>query len=241
MKNKNSPGRISRKSLTHGKVNFDQSRATWNVFKVMAELVEGYERLDSIEPAVSIFGSARLNSQSKYCIYAQDIANKLSKKGFSIITGGGEGIMAAANKGASEGKGSSVGLNIHLPAEQTPNIHQDISLHYRYFFTRKSMFVRHSMAYIVMPGGFGTLDELFDITTLIQTEKKPHMPIVLFDSKFWNGLIHWIKETLISKKLIEKKDCDLFLVSDDADEVVNIIKNKHDANLKINKESEFVF
>ncbi len=230
-------------ATTYGNVHFDQSRATWNIMKIMSELVESYERLDPIQPAISLFGSARLSSNSKHFKNAEKIAEKLSEEGFSIITGGGHGIMAAGNIGASKGKGLSVGLNINLPFEQTPNQHQDISLNYRYFFTRKATFVKHSLAYVVMPGGFGTLDELFDIATLVQTKKKPHMPIILFDSSFWKGLIEWIKTRLVDEGVISPNDPELLIVTDSVDEVVKIIKKRHQENLDQDKgkKSEFVF
>lgn len=227
---------------TYGNVNFDRSRATWNIFKIMSELVEGHERLDDIQPAVSIFGSARLSNESPHIKDAEEIAIRLSKKGFSIMTGGGHGIMEAGNIGGSKGQGLSIGLNIHLPFEQIPNQHQDVSLHYRYFFTRKAMFVKHSMAYVVMPGGFGTLDELFDIVTLIQTKKKRGMPIILFNTDFWGGLINWIRDTLVSEGVISKTDIELLTVTNSVDEVIEIISNYYEQNQHkyINK-SEFIF
>ncbi len=156
----------------NGEVSFDRAKETWNIMKITSELVEGYERLDKITPAISIFGSARIKSDNKYYKETEALAEKLSNHGFAVITGGGPGIMEAGNKGAYQGCSASIGLNITLPHEQRPNQYQDIDLLYRYFFTRKAMFIKHSMAYIVMPGGFGTLDELFDTTTLIQTKKK---------------------------------------------------------------------
>ncbi|MFZ9035258.1 MAG: TIGR00730 family Rossman fold protein [Francisellaceae bacterium] len=214
----------------YGDVTFDKAKETWNVFKIMSELVEGYERLDQIQPAVSIFGSARLPPQSHHYRDAEHIAQRLSEAGFSIITGGGGGIMAAGNIGASYGESLSVGLNISLPHEQTPNQSQDISLHYRYFFTRKAMFVKHSMAYVVMPGGFGTLDEMFDISTLVQTGKKRHMPIILFNTKYWGGLIDWIKDQMLGEGLINEEDLKLLILTDSIDEVVDIIKCHHEKN-----------
>lgn len=228
---------------TYGHVHFDQGRATWNVMKIMSELVEGYERLDAIQPAVSIFGSARLSTDSVYFKKAETIAQKLSQQGFSIMTGGGHGIMAAGNIGASKGAGLSIGLNIHLPFEQVPNQHQDIPLHYRYFFTRKAMFVKHSMAYVVMPGGFGTLDELFDIATLVQTKKKPYMPIILFSRKFWGPLVNWVKNSLVSEGVISPNDPELLILTDSVDEVVETIKTQYQKNMAQGKDqkSEFVF
>uniref|UniRef100_UPI000E6582F2 LOG family protein n=1 Tax=Facilibium subflavum TaxID=2219058 RepID=UPI000E6582F2 len=208
----------------------------------MSELVEGYERLDCIQPAVSIFGSARLSPKSEHYMNAEAIAHKLSDNGFTVITGGGHGIMAAGNIGASKGEGLSVGLNIHLPFEQIPNQHQDISLDYRYFFTRKAMFVKHSIAYVVMPGGFGTLDELFDITTLVQTKKKRNMPIILFNKGFWGGLIEWINTKLIDEGVISPDDPNLLTVTDSVDEVVDIIiQHKKDSDQEEGKKREFIF
>ena len=219
--------RVYSEATTHGNVSFSQPRSSWNIFKVISELVESYERLDSIQPAVSIFGSARLPSTSIHYINAEKISHKLSDKGFTVITGGGHGIMAAANIGASKGKSLSIGLNIQLPFEKTPNQHQDISLYYRYFFTRKAIFVRHSMAYIIMAGGFGTLDELFDIATLVQTKKKPNMPIILFGKKFWGGLVDWINSKLIEEKVIASSDPSMLSVTDSMEEVIDIIVKSH--------------
>ncbi|MCF6765935.1 TIGR00730 family Rossman fold protein [Thiotrichales bacterium 19S3-7] len=200
------------------------AKETWNLFKIIAELVEGHERLDHIRPAVSIFGSARLKEGNRYYQQAQEIATLLSDEGFSIITGGGPGIMQAANVGASLGSSLSVGLNIDLPFEQVSNGHQDITLRYRYFFTRKATFIKHSLAYIVMPGGFGTLDELFDIVTLIQTKKKKYMPVILVGKSYWAGLITWLKNVVAEEKTISPEDLDLLFVTDDTQEVIAQIK-----------------
>ena len=210
-----------------GEVNFDRTRASWNILKITSELVDGYERLDNIAPAVSIFGSARLKENDKYYKSAHAIAKALSNKGFAVITGGGGGIMEAANKGAIEGLSPSIGLNISLPFEQTPNSHQDISLFYRYFFTRKAMFIKHSMAYIAMPGGFGTFDELFDIATLIQTKKKAPMPIILFGKSFWGGLMEWINSTLVESGVVNKSDAELLVLVDSIEEAVDIIEQHY--------------
>ena len=223
MKNKNDRIVLS----SDGEVNFDRTRATWNIMKITSELVEGYERLDNIAPAVSIFGSARLKENDKYYKSAHAIAKALSDKGFAVISGGGGGIMEAANKGATEGLSPSIGLNISLPFEQSPNQHQDISLFYRYFFTRKAMFIKHSMAYIAMPGGFGTFDELFDIATLIQTKKKATMPIILFGKSFWGGLLEWINTTLVESGVVSKCDTKMLVLVDSVDEVVKIIEQHH--------------
>lgn len=166
-------------------MGFDKAKASWDIMKISSELVEGYERLGKITPAISIFGSARISKDDRYYKDTVELAKSLSDHGFAVITGGGPGIMEAGNKGAQQGSCSSIGLNITLPHEQRPNQYQDIFLIYRYFFTRKAMFIKHSMSYIIMPGGFGTLDELFDITTLIQTGKKVKMPIILYGKDFW--------------------------------------------------------
>lgn len=200
------------------------AKETWNLFKIIAELVEGHERLDHVRPAVSIFGSARLKEDNPYYQQAKAIAKGLSEEGFSIITGGGPGIMEAANIGASLGPSLSIGLNIDLPFEQVSNGHQDITLRYRYFFTRKATFIKHSLAYIVMPGGFGTLDELFDIITLVQTKKKKYMPIVLVGTKYWQGLIDWLANTVVPEGTISKEDLDLLFVTDDTEAVIREVK-----------------
>lgn len=202
-----------------------KSNDSWALFKIMGEFVEGYDRMAKIGPCVSIFGSARTSEDQSSFNLTVEIANKLSLQGFGIITGGGPGVMRAANKGAQEAKGISVGLNIKLPFEQHPNefIDADKSLSFDYFFVRKVMFVKYAQGFVVMPGGFGTLDELFEAITLIQTHKIKSFPIILVGTKFWGGLIDWIKETLVIEKTISKEDLDLFKVVDSADEVVFIV------------------
>ncbi|MFH2037554.1 MAG: TIGR00730 family Rossman fold protein [Candidatus Zixiibacteriota bacterium] len=197
----------------------------WSVFKIMSEFVEGFDTLRYLHPAVSIFGSSALPSDSKYYQDARDIARKLSDSGFSIITGGGPSIMEAANRGGQDGKSKSVGLNIDIPTEQVPNPYQDISLDFRYFFARKVMFVKYASAFVIMPGGFGTLDELFESLTLIQTKKIFHFPVVLFGSEFWGGLIDWIISSPIKVGTLSKKDLSIFSLTDSTDEVVRIIKD----------------
>jgi len=196
---------------------------SWAIFKIMAEFVEGYEKLSKIGPSVSIFGSARTKPEDPYYILAEEIAFKLTQNGYGVITGGGPGIMEAGNKGARRGKGTSVGLNIELPFEQHDNpwIDNDKNLEFDYFFVRKVMFVKYSQGFIVMPGGFGTLDELFEAITLIQTNKIGRFPIVLVGSKFWEGLIDWIKKTLLEQGNISEKDLKLFRVVDTADEAID--------------------
>ena len=190
----------------------------------MSEFVEGYEKLSKIGPCVSIFGSARTKPGDKYYNLSEEIAFQLTQNGFGVITGGGPGVMEAGNKGAARGKGTSVGLNIELPFEQhyNPWIDKDKNLEFDYFFVRKVMFVKYSQGFIVMPGGFGTLDELFEAITLIQTEKIGRFPIILVGSAFWGGLLDWIKTTLLSEYgNISEKDLNLFRVVDTAEEAIN--------------------
>tara|TARA_B100001142_G_C14197801_1_gene602536 strand:- start:4 stop:702 length:699 start_codon:yes stop_codon:yes gene_type:complete len=210
-----------------------QSDKTWSIFKIMSEFVEGFEKLSNIGPCVSIFGSARTKPDNKYYKYAVEIAEKLTERGYGIISGGGPGIMEAANKGAKNKKGASVGLNIDLPFEQTSNkyIDDDKNIYFNYFFVRKVMFVKYAQAFVVMPGGVGTLDELFEAITLIQTKKIQKIPIVLFGSEFWSGMLDWMKETLLEKeKTINKDDFNNFILVDDIDEAVNIVDNHYKEN-----------
>lgn len=202
------------------------TKDSWMVFKIMAEFVDGYERMAKIGPCVSIFGSARLKPESKYYEMAVEIAEKITKIGFGIITGGGPGIMEAGNKGAFNSEGKSIGLNIDLPFEQhfNPYISRLYSMNFDYFFVRKVMFVKYSQGFVVMPGGFGTLDELTEAITLIQTNKIGKFPIVLVGSEFWGGLLDWFKETLLSEGMISENDLDLYRVVDTADEAVEHIK-----------------
>ncbi|WP_294199026.1 TIGR00730 family Rossman fold protein [uncultured Chryseobacterium sp.] len=206
------------------------TKDSWMVFKVMAEFVDGYEKLAKIGPCVSIFGSARLQPDSKYYEMAVEIAEKITKIGFGIITGGGPGIMEAGNKGAFNAKGKSIGLNIDLPFEQhfNPYINRSYSMNFDYFFVRKVMFVKYSQGFVVMPGGFGTLDELTEALTLIQTNKIGKFPIVLVGSDFWSGLLDWFKATLLKEKMIHEEDLDLYRVVDTADEAVAHIKAFYD-------------
>lgn len=225
----------------NGEVTFDRAKETWNIMKITSELVEGYERLDNLTPAISIFGSARLSKENKYYRKTVELAETLSNHGFSIITGGGPGIMEAGNKGSHEGSSKSVGLNITLPHEQKPNDYQDISLIFRYFFTRKAMFIKHSMAYVVMPGGFGTMDELFDISTLVQTGKKSHMPVILFGKDFWGGLIEWIKTTMIDNKVIDESDFKILHLVDNIDETIEIIRDHYNNTYHSQEDSKIIF
>lgn len=201
---------------------------SWTMFKVISELVEGFERLSEIGPCVSIFGSARTKPEHKYYKLAVDVARLLTEEGYGIITGGGPGIMEAGNRGAHVYGGTSVGLNINLPFEQSGNkyIDYDKSLDHRYFFVRKVMFVKFAQAFVVMPGGFGTLDELFEVITLIQTKKITPVPVILVGTAYWKGLLDWVKTTMLEKeKNVSPKDLDLIPLVDSPEEVVKIIRD----------------
>jgi uncharacterized protein (TIGR00730 family) len=204
--------------------NNDFSRETWRIFRIMAEFVEGFGELSKLGPAVSIFGSARSKPDNPYYQLAQHTAAALAKAGFAVITGGGGGIMEAANKGAMEAGGKSIGLNIDLPEEQKPNKYQNLSLSFRYFFARKMMFNKYAQAFVILPGGFGTMDEFFESLTLIQTHKSTRFPVILMGSGFWTGLIHWIENIMLKAGNISPKDLSLFSVTDDPAEVVDIIE-----------------
>ena len=198
---------------------------SWRLFRIMSEFVDGFDTLANIgRPAVSIFGSARTEPEDQYYKLADKIACDLALAGYGIITGGGPGIMAAANKGAAVAEGMSIGLNINLPFEQEPNPFSNIPLNFKYFFVRKVMFIKYAMAFIGMPGGFGTLDELFESLTLMQTRRIKSFPVILVGSEFWNGLVDWIKEKMLDTNKIDEDDLLYFQVMDDPDEVVNYIK-----------------
>jgi uncharacterized protein (TIGR00730 family) len=199
------------------------ARESWWMFNIIAEMVTASERLTGVSPAIAIFGSARLNEDNRYYKTTEIIARKLSDAGFSVLSGGGPGIMEAANKGAVAGKSPSVGLNILLPFEEGGNGYQDVSMTFQHFFARKTMFVKHAAAYVVMPGGFGTLDELSEAMTLIQTGKIRRFPVILVGSEFWSGLIEWIKTTMVNERVISPGDVELFKVIDDPDQVVAAI------------------
>ena len=214
------------KSHHHGSVIPDDSmltRESWKIFQIMAEFVEGFERLAEIRPSVSIFGSARTPVDHPYYRLTEEIALALSDAGFSVVSGGGPGIMEAANKGAFAGKSPSIGLNIQLPHEQQGNPYQDIRLSFRHFFSRKVMFVKYAAAYVVMPGGFGTLDELAEILTLVQTGKTRRIPIILVHEPFWRGLIDWFRTTMVEEKVISPEDMNLIQIIDEPKAVVNAI------------------
>ncbi len=198
-------------------------RESWKIFQIMAEFVEGFEKLARIKPSVSIFGSARTDPDHPHYKQAEDIAEALSNAGFSVVSGGGPGIMEAANKGAMKGKSPSIGLNIQLPHEQTNNEYQDIGLTFRHFFSRKVMFVKYASAYVVCPGGFGTLDEMAEILTLVQTGKTRNIPIILVHEPFWRGLLDWFENTLVPAGTIDAKDLNLFKLIDDPADIVKAI------------------
>ncbi|WP_290650001.1 TIGR00730 family Rossman fold protein [Aquisalimonas sp.] len=199
------------------------TRESWKIFQVMAEFVEGFERLAQIKPSVSVFGSARTPPNHPWYALAEETSRQLSEAGFSVVSGGGPGIMEAANKGAYQGKAPSIGLNIQLPMEQGGNPYQDISLNFRHFFSRKVMFVKYASAYVVLPGGFGTLDELAEILTLVQTGKTRRIPIILVHEPFWRGLISWFRDTLVGEGTINAEDMGLFHVVEEPKAVVDAI------------------
>jgi hypothetical protein len=206
-----------------------KARESWHLWGIISEFVESAERLSEIRPAVSIFGSARLKEDSPVYQQAMRIGRKLSDAGFAVISGGGPGVMEAANRGAFDGRSPSVGLNIELPFEQHGNAYQDIALRFRHFFARKVAFVKYAAAYVVMPGGFGTLDELFEALTLIQTRKGRSIPIVLVGSDFWGGLLGWMKDTLVARGMIAAADLDLMKLVDDDDDAVEAIFDFYEA------------
>jgi len=196
----------------------------WRMFRIMAEFTEGFEELATIGPAVSIFGSSRTKPQEQYYKLAEETAGELAKAGFAVITGGGGGIMEAANKGAIQAGGKSIGLNIDLPTEQMPNKYQNLSLHFRYFFCRKMMFLKYAHGFIVLPGGFGTMDEFFESLVLIQTLKQVSFPVILMGSEYWGGLIDWIKEKMLAEySCVSPEDMNIFTLVDDAKSAVKII------------------
>lgn len=222
-----------REKLKQKTWNEIKTNDSWAIFKVMSEFVDGFEKMSRIGPCVSIFGSARTKVGDKYYKLAEEISFQLTQQGYGIITGGGPGIMEAGNKGAHRGNGISVGLNIELPFEQkdNPYIDRDKNLEFDYFFVRKVMFVKYAQGFVAMPGGFGTLDELFEAMTLIQTHKIGKFPILLVGTEFWNGMLDWIKQVLLEQHgNVSESDLDLFHVVDTAEEVVEIINtfyNKH--------------
>jgi hypothetical protein len=198
---------------------------TWRVFRIMAEFVEGFEALADISPAVTIFGSSRARPEDEDYQYTLRIARMLVENGFGVITGGGPGIMEAANRGAAEAGGKSVGLNIELPREQEPNPYANIRLSFRYFFARRMMFVKYALAYIILPGGFGTLDELFEVLMLIQTQKIKPFPVIMVGKRYWQGLLDWLRFTALKEGKLSLKDLEIFKAMDEPDEIVRTIKD----------------
>ncbi len=197
---------------------------TWRMFHIMAEFVEGFEALAECHPSVTIFGSTRVKPEDEVYQKAEQIGQLLAENGFGVITGGGPGVMEAANKGAALAGGKSIGLNIELPLEQTPNPYTNTNLRFHYFFVRKVMFIKYAVAYIILPGGFGTMDELFESITLIQTHKIRPFPVILVGSKYWKGLLDWIKEVVLKEGNISPSDLEILQLTDEPEEIIKIIK-----------------
>ena len=208
----------------------------WRVLRIMSEFVYGFDALAHVPPCVTIFGSARTPPDAPAYAAAIETARLLAKAGFGIITGGGPGIMEAANKGAQEGGNLSIGCNIELPFEQAPNPYLDISLDFRYFFVRKTMFVKYSNAFIIFPGGFGTMDELFEALTLIQTKKVSNFPVILYGSKYWEGLLNWIRVTMLEEEKVSEDDVALLRISDDPQEICDIVCDAYRENHHVEKQ-----
>jgi uncharacterized protein (TIGR00730 family) len=203
---------------------------TWRIFRIMSEFVEGFEVLSKIGKGVSIFGSSRTKPGTKYYLLAEEIAYLLAKEGFAVITGSGPGLMEAANKGAKRGKGKSIGLNIQIPSEQKPNKYVDILLDFRYFFVRKVMFVKYAKAFVILPGGYGTLDEFTEAINLIQTQRIKKFPVILFNKEYWEGMIKWFKEVVVKNGNITKEELGVFTLVDTPKEVVAAIKKFYEKN-----------
>ena len=216
---------------------YDQN--SWRIFRIMAEFVDGFEVMSEIGPAVTVFGSARLEEDNTYYKKAKTMAFNLAKAGYAIITGGGPGIMQAANQGAKEAQGRSVGLNIELPMEQEINPYVNIPIGFRYFFVRKVMFIKHALAAIIMPGGMGTLDELFELVTLIQTEKINPFPVILVGKEYWQGLLEWMKEQMVSKGMLDKSELDIIKIMDNPQKIVEEIKSCYKIRAKQIKAGNF--
>lgn len=211
----------------------------WRVFRIMSEFVEGFDALSHIPPSVTIFGSARTKPDDPAYLAATETARLLAEAGFGIITGGGPGIMEAANKGAQEGGNVSIGCNIELPFEQKPNPYLDISLDFRYFCVRKTMFVKYAEAFIIFPGGFGTMDELFEALTLIQTKKVNHFPVILYDSSYWAGLINWIRDSMLTSEKILPADAGLLRLSDTPQEICKIVREAYEESYRQEQANPF--
>jgi uncharacterized protein (TIGR00730 family) len=222
-------------SKTHSRSMRDViPKDTWTVFKIMGEFVEGFETLRKVEPAVSIFGGTRIRKGTKYYRKATQVAQALAREGFSIITGGGPGIMEAANLGARRGGGRSVGLNIRLPFETRPNRHIDTLLNFNYFFARKVMFIKYACAYVVFPGGYGTLDEAFEALTLVQTHKIDNFPVIMVGSDYWRGMLRWIRKEMLGGGMITEDDLRLVSVTDDPQVVCRLVREGYRERVQIN-------
>jgi uncharacterized protein (TIGR00730 family) len=207
---------------------------TWTVFKIMGEFVEGFETLRRVEPAVSIFGGSRVRRGNRHYRKAVQVSQALAREGFSIITGGGPGIMEAANLGARRGGGNSIGLNIRLPFEQEPNRHIDTLIHFNYFFARKVMFMKYACGYVVFPGGYGTLDEVFEALTLVQTNKIDNFPVILIGRDYWKGMLRWMRREMLGQRMISEQDLNLFTATDDPREVCRLVREGYRKRLQIN-------
>jgi uncharacterized protein (TIGR00730 family) len=234
------PGTEDQQLLRPPRVQDPQFRDTdtWRTLRIMGEFVEGFDALAAVGDAVTIFGSARVGRRNRYYGAARRLAARLAKEGFAIITGGGPGIMEAANRGAKEAGGLSIGANIELPFEQGLNEYVDLGMEFRYFFVRKTMFVKYAEAFVIFPGGFGTLDELFEALTLIQTGKVEHFPVVLYGREYWQGLIDWIRERLLAEARISPEDLDLVVLTDDVEEACQAIVTRHRARLDKERASQ---
>lgn len=216
-------------------LNFDFTVTDpWRVMRIMSEFVNGFDALAHIPASVTIFGSARTKADDPTYLAAVETAHVLARAGFGIITGGGPGIMEAGNKGAQDGGNLSIGCNIQLPFEQSSNPYLDVSLDFNYFFVRKTMFVKYSSAFIIFPGGFGTMDELFEALTLIQTHKVIHFPVILYDSKYWSGLVNWMSDVMLKRGTVSPQDLDLLRISDDPEEICKIVRDAYHASFNLN-------
>jgi uncharacterized protein (TIGR00730 family) len=202
----------------------DITKDSWRIFRIMSEFVEGFEEMANLGPAVSIFGSARIHRDHPYCAFAERIGRLLARSNYAVLTGGGPGVMEAANRGAYEEKGKSVGLGIELPYEERPNPYITTLVNFRYFFVRKVTFVKYSSAFVILPGGFGTLDELFESLTLIQTQKIKPFPVILVGDGYWDGLLRWVREELLPQKMISEKDLEILKRADTPEKVLEIIE-----------------
>lgn len=222
---------------TERALNFDFTITDpWRVMRIASEFINGFDALAHIPPSVAIFGSARTRPDDPVYTAATETARLLARAGFGIITGGGPGVMEAANKGAQEGENVSIGCNIELPFEQSSNQYLDIDLDFRYFFVRKTMFIKYSNAFIIFPGGFGTMDELFEALTLIQTKKVSNFPVILYGSRYWGGLIHWIRETMLPDGKVSSEDIDLLRLSDNPEEICHLVREAYERNQMLEKE-----